>query len=94
LSRFAILFKHALRNALVPVVSVAAVQLGFMLGGSVVVENIFALHGVGFLAWQAISQNDYPVVLAIVLVVASAYVLLTFFADILNGLIDPRIRMA
>jgi peptide/nickel transport system permease protein len=94
LSRFAILFKHALRNALVPVVSVAAVQLGFMLGGSVVVENIFALHGVGFLAWQAISQNDYPVVLAIVLVVASAYVLLTFFADILNGLIDPRIRVA
>jgi peptide/nickel transport system permease protein len=90
----AILFKHALRNALVPVVSVAAVQLGFMLGGSVVIENIFALHGVGYLAWEAISQNDYPVVQAIVLVVASAYVLLTLCADLLNGLVDPRIRVA
>jgi peptide/nickel transport system permease protein len=94
LGPLAVLFKHALRNALVPVVSVAAVQLGFMLGGSVVIENIFALHGVGYPAWEAISQNDYPVVQAIVLVVASAYVLLTLGADMLNVLVDPRIRVA
>jgi len=60
-----IVLKHALRNALAPVVSVAAVRLGFMLGGLVVIETIFALHGVGYLAWEAISQNDYPVVQAI-----------------------------
>jgi peptide/nickel transport system permease protein len=89
----AVVLKHALRNALVPVVSVAAVQLGFMLGGSVVIETIFALHGVGYLAWEAISQNDYPVVQAIVLLVASVYVVLTLLADLLNAAIDPRIRI-
>jgi peptide/nickel transport system permease protein len=89
----AVILKHALRNALVPVVSVAAVQLGFMLGGSVVIETIFALHGVGYLAWEAISQNDYPVVQAIVLFIAAIYVLLTLAADLLNAALDPRIRI-
>jgi peptide/nickel transport system permease protein len=88
-----VVLKHALRNALVPVVSVAAVQFGFMLGGSVVIETIFAMHGVGYLAWQSISQNDYPVVQAIVLTVASIYVMLTLTADLLNAAIDPRIRI-
>lgn len=88
-----VVFKHALRNALVPLVSVSAVQLGFMLGGSVVIETIFALHGVGYLAWEAISQNDYPVVQAIVLLVSAIYVVLTLVADLLNAAIDPRIRL-
>jgi peptide/nickel transport system permease protein len=88
-----VVFKHALRNALVPLVSVSAVQLGFMLGGSVVIETIFALHGLGYLAWEAISQNDYPVVQAIVLFVSASYVLLTLAADLLNAVIDPRIRL-
>ncbi|MBL8689351.1 MAG: ABC transporter permease, partial [Rhodospirillaceae bacterium] len=57
-----VLFKHALRNAVIPVVSLAAVQFGFMLGGSVVVETIFALHGTGFMAWEAIKNNDFPTV--------------------------------
>jgi peptide/nickel transport system permease protein len=94
LPRRAVVLRHALRNALVPVVSVAAVQLGFMLGGSVVIETIFALHGVGYLAWQSISQNDYPVVQAIVLTVACFYVVLTLAADLLNAAIDPRIRLS
>ncbi len=88
-----VVFKHALRNALVPLVSVSAVQLGFMLGGSVVIETIFALHGVGYLAWEAISQNDYPVVQAIVLLVSAIYVVLTLVGDLLNAAIDPRIRL-
>jgi peptide/nickel transport system permease protein len=88
-----VLFKHALRNVLVPLVSVAAVQFGFMLGGSVVIETIFALHGVGYLAWEAIAQNDYPVVQAIVLTVSAIYVFLTLAADLLNAVIDPRIRL-
>lgn len=89
----AVIIRHALRNALVPVVSVAAVQLGFMLGGSIVIETIFALHGLGYLAWQAIGQNDFPVVLAIVMMVATIYVVLTLAADLLNAALDPRIRL-
>ena len=92
LSRASIIFKHALRNAAIPVVSIAAVQLGFMLGGSIVVETVFALHGVGFLGWESITKNDFPVVQGVVLVFAVIYIVLTMLADILNALLDPRIR--
>jgi peptide/nickel transport system permease protein len=85
---------HALRNAAIPVVSIAAVQLGFMLGGSIVIETVFALHGVGFLAWESISKNDFPVVQAVVLVLAGIYVVLTILAELLNALLDPRLRTA
>jgi peptide/nickel transport system permease protein len=90
----AIVFKHALRNAVIPVVAVAAVQFGFLLGGSIVIESVFALHGVGFLAWESISRADFPVVQAVVLVLASIYVVLTLVADLLNAFLDPRIRVA
>ena len=88
-----ILFKHALRNAIIPVVALAAVQLGFMLGGSIVIESVFALHGIGHLAWVSISRSDLPVVQAIVLLLAMIYVVLTFLGDILNAFLDPRIRV-
>ncbi len=94
LSRFTVVVKHALRNAILPVVAVAAVQFGFMLGGSVVIETIFALPGVGYLAWESISLSDLPVVQAIVLMVAVLYVLLTLLSDILNAWLDPRIRIS
>lgn len=87
-----VVFKHALRNAILPLVSVAAVQFGFMLGGSVVIETIFAMQGVGYLAWEAISYSDLPVIQAIVLVIATIYVALTFGADLLNAWLDPRLR--
>ena len=87
------LFKHALRNAIIPVVAVAAVQFGFMLGGSIVIESVFSLHGVGYLGWEAISRADFPVVQAIVLILACIYVLLTLLADMLNAVLDPRIRV-
>ena len=84
---------HALRNAAIPVVSIAAVQLGFMLGGSIVIETVFALHGVGYLAWESIiAKNDFPVVQAVVLVLAGIYVVLTILADLLNAFLDPRLR--
>ena len=92
LSRLSILVKHALRNAAIPVVAIAAVQLGFMLGGSIVIETVFALHGVGFLAWESISKNDFPVVQAVVLVLALIYIALTLLADLLNAVLDPRLR--
>lgn len=89
-----VVFKHALRNAILPVVSVAAVQFGFMLGGSVVIETIFAMQGVGYLAWESITQADLPVVQAIVVMAASFYVLLTLAADFLNAWLNPRVRVA
>ncbi|RJE79599.1 ABC transporter permease [Paracoccus sp. JM45] len=92
-SKFSLLFKHALRNAIIPVVSLAAVQFGFMLGGSIVIETIFAINGLGFLAWESIQRADLPMMQAIVLVLSFFYIALTFFADVLNAWLDPRIRM-
>jgi peptide/nickel transport system permease protein len=92
LTRFSILFKHALRNAAIPVVAIALVQFGFMLGGSIVIESVFALHGVGYLAWEAIGKNDFPVVQAVVLVLAVIYVGLALLADVVNAMLDPRLR--
>jgi peptide/nickel transport system permease protein len=92
LSRSMIVLKHALRNAAMPVVSIAAVQLGFMLGGSVVTESVFALPGVGYLAWESITKNDFPVVQAVVLFLAMIYIALTLLADTMNALLDPRLR--
>jgi peptide/nickel transport system permease protein len=88
-----VLFKHALRNAIIPVVSLLAVQFGFMLGGSLVIETIFAINGVGFLGYESISRTDLPMVQAIVLLVSMFYVILTFFSDLLNAFLDPRIRV-
>ncbi len=88
-----VLFKHALRNAVAPVVALAAVQLGFLLGGSVVIETVFALNGLGYLAWEAISHNDFPVVQAVVLLISLVYIVLTLLADMANAWLDPRIRI-
>ncbi|MFM2478643.1 ABC transporter permease [Celerinatantimonas sp. MCCC 1A17872] len=94
ISETKVVLKHALRNAVIPVVALLAVELGFMLGGSVVVESIFSLQGLGQLAWDSISRNDYPVVQAIVLIIALFYIVLTFLADMLNALLDPKLRIA
>ena len=89
-----VVFKHALRNAVVPVVALAAVQLGYLLGGSVVVETIFALDGLGYLAYQSITYKDFPVMQTIVLLLSVIYVVLTLASDIVNAWLDPRIRVA
>lgn len=94
LSTSRVIFKHALRNAIVPVVALTAVQLGFLLGGSVVVETIFALDGLGYLAYQSITFKDFPVMQLIVLLLSVIYVLLTLASDIANAWLDPRIRVA
>lgn len=87
-----VLFKHALRNAIIPVVSVAAVQMGFMFGGSIVVESVFALHGAGFLAWESIARNDLPTVQALILIFSMFYIVFTLLSDLLNAWLDPRMR--
>jgi peptide/nickel transport system permease protein len=88
-----IVVRHALRNALVPLIGISAVQFGLLLGGSVVVETIFAIDGIGYFSWQAISQNDFPVVQATVLVVSTFYVLLTLAADLLSAWVDPQFKI-
>ena len=90
----AVIFKHALRNAILPVVSLIAVTLGFLLGGSVIVESVFALNGIGLLAFQSIVRADFPVVQAIIIFVSFAYIGLTLLADVVNAWLDPRIRLA
>jgi len=87
-----VVFKHALRNAIVPVVGLAAVQLGFLLGGSVVIESVFALDGLGYLAFRSISYKDFPVLQTIVLLLSLLYVALTTLSDIANVWLDPRLR--
>jgi peptide/nickel transport system permease protein len=88
-----VFFKHALRNAILPVVSLSAVSLGFLLGGSVIVESVFGLQGIGFLAFQSIVRTDFPVVQSIVVFVSFAYIVLTLLSDLINAYLDPRIRL-
>ena len=89
-----IIIKHALRNAILPVVSLASVQFGYMLGGSIIIESIFALHGIGQLAWESISRADLPTVQGIVLVLSLIYVILNLLSDLVIAWLDPRIRIA
>lgn len=92
LSTRRVLFKHALRNAIIPVVALTAVQFGNMLGGSVVIETVFGIQGVGYLAWESITRLDTPVVQAIMLLVAIFYITLVLLSDFLNAWLDPKIR--
>ncbi len=85
--------KHAMRNAILPAVSLSTVQFGYMLGGSVIIESIFALHGIGQLAWESILRADLATVQAIVLILSLIYVGLNLTGDLLNALLDPRIRV-
>ena len=88
-----VLYKHALRNGLLPVVTAAGLQFGRLLGGAFIVENIFAWPGMGKLALYAISVRDYPVIQATTLVFALCFVALTLFVDVAYTFIDPRIRL-
>lgn len=88
-----VVLRHALRNALIPVVSLTAVQLGFMLSGSIIVESVFSMNGLGRLGWQSIQRTDLEMMQALVLIVSVSYLVLTFLADVLNAWLDPRIRV-
>jgi peptide/nickel transport system permease protein len=88
-----VLFKHALRNAILPVVSLSAVLLGFLLGGSVIVESVFALNGIGLLAFDSIKRIDFPVVQSILIFLSFCYIFLTLLADLINAKLDPRITL-
>jgi len=91
LSRARVVLGHALRNALIPVITLLGVQIGRLFGGAVVIETIFAIPGMGRLAVQSIFLRDFPVVQAIVLVMALAVLLSNLLADVLYGVVDPRV---
>ncbi len=84
--------RHALRNALIPVITVVGFQAGYLLGGTVVIEDVFALPGMGRLALAAIGQRDYPVVQGVVFVIALLFVVTNVLVDVLYAYVDPRVR--
>ena len=92
LSRSQALWRHALRNALIPVVTILGLQLSFLLAGTIIIENVFYLPGVGRLLFQAIAQRDLMVVKNLVLVLAATVVLINFLVDLLYAVLDPRLR--
>jgi peptide/nickel transport system permease protein len=92
LHELAVIFRHTFRNALIPVVTVAGMQVGYLLGGAIIVEQVFALPGIGTLIINGIGQRDYTVVHASVLFVATTFVLVNLVVDISYALLDPRIR--
>ena len=87
-----VLTRHALKNALLPVLTVIAVEFAFLLGGLVVTEQVFNLNGLGLLFVQAISRRDYTLTQALVLIVASAFIVMNFLVDLAFAWVDPRIR--
>jgi peptide/nickel transport system permease protein len=93
LSSTIVVLRHALRNALVPVITVAGIQFGSLLAGAVVTEKVFARPGIGTLLLEAISQRDYRVVQGCTLVIAVSYVTVNLLVDLAYGLADPRIRV-
>ena len=88
----AILFRHVLPNAAIPIVTVLGLQIGYMLGGAIVVEMIFTLPGVGRMTLDAVLERNYPVVQSTVLVIGAMFMLVNLATDILYGVIDPRLR--
>lgn len=89
----AVIGRHALRNSLIVVITIVGLQLGALISGAVVTERIFALPGFGKLTVDAVFQRDYPVIQAVVLVTATAYIVINLLVDLLYSVIDPRIRV-
>jgi ABC-type dipeptide/oligopeptide/nickel transport system permease component len=85
-------YRHALKNAMIPVVTLTGVEVGSLLGGTVLVEYVFNWPGLSTLLINAANNRDYPVVQAVVLVVAGGFVLINLAVDVLNAYLDPRIR--
>lgn len=88
-----VIYRHALRNALIPVITVAGVSFGFLLGGSFIIESFFNMPGLGWFGLQAIFQRDYPVVRGVILLFTLVFLAVNLAVDLAYGLIDPRIRL-
>ncbi|MGB5933644.1 MAG: ABC transporter permease, partial [Anaerolineae bacterium] len=88
----AVVFRHALRNALIPIISLMGLDLGYIVGGSVVIEHVFARPGIGDMMLRAIYSRDFPVLQGSMFVLALAIILSNITADVLYTFVDPRIR--
>ncbi|SEA36206.1 peptide/nickel transport system permease protein [Thalassobacillus cyri] len=86
-----VIFNHALKNAMIPILTIIGMQIGTLLGGTVIIEQIFSLPGLGQMVLTAINQRDYPVVQGAVLFIATVFVLINLFVDVLYSYLDPRI---
>ncbi|MGH9775106.1 MAG: nickel ABC transporter permease [Candidatus Acidiferrales bacterium] len=93
LSESTVLFRHALRNALIPILTILGLQFGTLLAGTIVTETIFSWPGIGRLAVQAITSRDYPLLQGCILVIAISYVLVNLLTDSVYALVDPRVRL-
>ena len=89
-----VVYRHALKNALIPVITVTGIQIGRLLGGTVIIEQIFALPGIGRYVFDAISQRDYPVIQGTVLFFTIVFIVINLTVDFLYGVVDPRIKFA
>jgi peptide/nickel transport system permease protein len=87
-------FRHTVRNALVPVLTITGIQLATILGGVIVVEVVFAWPGLGRLVYNAVAARDYPVIQGAVLLIAALFLLINLIVDVLYAVVDPRIRLA
>jgi ABC-type dipeptide/oligopeptide/nickel transport system permease component len=94
LSMSAVLFRHAFRNALIPIITILGLQFGTLLAGTIVTETIFSWPGIGRLTVQAISARDYPLLQGCILVITVSYVLVNLLTDVLYAVIDPRVRLS
>jgi peptide/nickel transport system permease protein len=94
LSRWTVVMQHGLRNAMIPTITVAGIQVGRLLAGAVVTETVFSYPGIGYLTIQSIRALDYPVVEGALLLAAAVFLVLTFLVDLAYGLLDPRARVA
>ena len=92
LSERVVLFRHALRNGLIPVLTVLGLQTGSLLAGSIITETIFSWPGLGRLTFQAISARDYPLIQGCILSIALTYIVINLVTDLLYSAVDPRIR--
>lgn len=93
LGKNSVIYKHAFRNALAPIVTVTGIQLGYLFGGSIVIENMFALPGLGRLLLQAVNQRDYPVIQGIILFIVIIIILINLLIDFIYTIIDPRVNL-
>ena len=92
-SNNSVILKHGFRNALLPVITIAGLQLGAILGGAVLTETIFGLAGVGLSMYEAITSRDFPIIQGFVVIIAFIYVFMNLVVDLSYGFLDPRIRL-
>jgi peptide/nickel transport system permease protein len=93
-AKWAVIFRHGLRAVLTPIVTAAGLDLGGLLGGAIITESVFSLHGLGYLAVHSVTTSDLPTIVAMVMIVSSFIVIANMLVDVAYGFIDPRVKVA